>query len=257
MLRDVTSLLTPDTILRWYRRLIAAKYDGSSKRGPGRPPTARSIQELIVRFARENPGWGYTRLRDALGSLGHEIDRTTIQRVLAEHGLEPAPERSKRMPWKTFIKAHLGTLAALDFFNVEVLSLTGLVRYSVLFVIDLQTRRVQIAGIASQVHGEWMKQVARNLTDSVDGFLRGMRYAIHDRDPLFTREFRDVLRAAGVQSVRLPAHSPNLNSYAERFVLSIKSECLNKLVLLGERHLRRAVGEFVDHYRFERNHQLL
>jgi putative transposase len=103
------------------------------------------------------------------------------------------------MPWKTFIKAHLGTLAALDFFNVEALSLTGLVRYSVMFVIDLQTRRVQIAGIASQVHGEWMKQVARNLTDGVDGFLRGMRYAIHDRDPLFSREFRDVLRAAGVQ----------------------------------------------------------
>jgi hypothetical protein len=149
MLRDVTSLLTPDTILRWYRKLIAAKYDGSSKRGPGRPPTASSIQELIVRFARENPGWGYTRLRDALGNLGHEIDRTTIQRVLAESGLEPAPERSKRMPWKTFIKAHLGALAAMDFFHVEVLSVIGLVRYSVLFVIDIQTRRVQIAGIAT------------------------------------------------------------------------------------------------------------
>jgi putative transposase len=229
MLRDVTSLLTPDTILRWYRKLIAAKYDGSSKRGPGRPATERSIQGLIVQFARENPGWGYTRLRDALGNLGHEIDRTTIQRVLAEHGLEPAPERSKRMPWKTFIKAYLGALAAMDFFNVEVLSLTGLVRYSVLFVIDLQTRRVQIAGITSDVHGDWMKQVARNLTDGVDGFLRGMRYAIHDRDPLFTREFRDVLRAAGVKSIRLPAHSPNLNAYAERFVVSIKSECLNKL----------------------------
>jgi hypothetical protein len=128
MLRDATSLLTPDTILRWYRRLVAAKYDGSSKCGPGRPPTMRSIQQLIVKLARDNPGWGYTRLRDALGNLGHEIDRTTIQRILAEHGLEPAPERSKRMPWTTFIKAHLGALAAMDFFNVEVLSLTGLVR---------------------------------------------------------------------------------------------------------------------------------
>jgi transposase InsO family protein len=113
-----------------------------------------------------------------------------------------------------------------------VLSLTGLVRYSVLFVIDIQTRRVQIAGIARQVHGDWMKQVARNLTDSVDGFLREMRDVIHDRDPLFTREFREPLRAAGVKSIKLPAHSPNLNAYAERFVLSIKSECLNKLTII-------------------------
>jgi transposase InsO family protein len=194
-------------------------------------------------------------LRDALRNLGHKIDRTTIQRILSEHGIEPAPERSKRMPWRTFIKAHLGVLAAMDFFNVEVLSLTGLVRYSVLFVIDVKTRRMQIAGIARQVHGAWMKQVARNLTDGVDGFLRGARNVIHDRDPLFTRAFRDLLRASGVKSIRLPAHSPDLNAYAERFVLSIRSECLNKLVLLGEWHLRHAVGEFVEHYHLERNHQ--
>ncbi len=217
--------------------------------------TAHSIQELVVKLARENPGWGYTRLRDALGNLGHEIDRTTVQSILAEHRIEPAPARRKRMPWKTFIKAHLGVLAAMDFFQVEVLSLTGLVRYSVLFVIDVQSRRVQIAGIARHVQGDWMKQVARNLTDGVDGFLRGMRYVIHDRDPLFTREFCDVLRSAGVRSIKLPAQSPDLNAYAERFVLSIKSECLNKLVLLGERHLRHAVGEFVEHDHLERNHQ--
>jgi hypothetical protein len=114
---------------------------------------------------------------------------------------------------------------------------------------------VQIAGISSHVHGEWMKQVARNLTDGVDGFIRGMSYVIHDRDPLFTCEFRDVLRGAGVESIRLPARSPNLNAYAERFVLSINSECLNKLLLLGERHLRHAVREFVAHYHLERNHQ--
>jgi transposase InsO family protein len=241
--------------LRWYRQLIAAKYDGSSRRGPGRPPTARSIQRLVLKFASENPRWGYTRLRDALGNRGHEIDRTTVQGILAEHGLDPAPERSKRMPRKTFIKAHVGALAAMDFFNVEALSLAGLVRYSVLFVIDIQTRRVQIAGIARQVNGDWMKQVARSLIDDVDGFLRGTCYVIHDRDPLFTRGFGDLLHSAGVKSVKLPAHSPDLNAYAERFVLSIKSECLNKLVLLGERHLRHAVKEFVDHYHLERNHQ--
>ncbi len=255
VLTQISSLLEPDTILRWYRQLIAAKYDGTAKRAPGRPRTVESVQELVIRFAAENSGWGYTRLRDALGNLGHVVGRNTIKRILSEHGLEPAPERSKRMPWKTFIKAHLGAIAATDFFNVEVLSLAGLIRYSVLFVLDVKSRRVHIACVVRQPLGAWMKQVARNLTDSVDGFLRGMRYLIHDRDPLFTREFRDLLRAAGVECLKLPAHSPNLNAYAERFVLSIKSECLNKLVLLGERHLRWAVSEFVEHYHLERNHQ--
>ena len=255
VLIEISSLLTPDTILRWYRQLIAAKYDGTARRGPGRPPTALLVQELVVKFAKENPGWGYTRLRDALGNLGHLVDRNTIKRILHAHGLEPAPERSKRMPWKTFIKAHFGAIAAMDFFDVEVLSLAGLVHYSVLFVIDLKTRNVHIAGVVRQPHGAWMKQVARNLTDGVDGFLTGMRYVIHDRDPLFTRELRDLVRSAGVKCLKLPAHSPNLNAYAERFVLSIKSECLNKLVLLGEQHLRRAIGEFVEHYHLERNHQ--
>jgi transposase InsO family protein len=254
-LGEVTSLLAPDTILRWYRQLIAAKYDGSAKRGLGRPATAESIQALVVKFAKENLGWGYTRLRDALGNLGYVVGRNTIKRILKDRGLQPAPERSKRMPWKTFIKAHLGEIAAMDFFNVEVLSLTGLVRYSTLFVIDIETRRVHIAGIVRRAHGAWMKQVARNLIDGVDGFLKGIRYQIHDRDPLFTLEVRDLLRTAGVECLKHPAQSPNLNAYAEGFVLSIESECLNKLVLLSEQHLRRAVGEFIEHYHLERNHQ--
>jgi len=159
------------------------------------------------------------------------------------------------MPWATFLKAHLGVIAATDFFSVEVLTLGGLVRYFVLFVIDIETRRVQIAGIVRQPHGAWMKQIARNLTDNIDGFLSGTRYLIHDRDPLFTDEFRELLRTAGVKCLKLPAHSPNLNAFAERLVLSIKSECLDKLVLLGELHLRLAVAEFVEHYHLERHHQ--
>jgi hypothetical protein len=159
------------------------------------------------------------------------------------------------MPWSTFLKAHFGVLAATDFFSVEVLTWVGLVRYYVLFVIDIQTRRVHIAGIEQQPNGAWMKQIARNITDGIDGFLKGMRYLVHDRDPLFTDEFRGTLRAAGVECVKLPAGSPDLNAYAERFVLSIKSECLNKLIPLGERHLRYVVSEFVDHYHLERNHQ--
>ena len=185
VLNQLSGLVTPDTILHWYRELIARKYDGSSRRGRGRPGTAASLQDLVVQLARENPSWGYTRLRGALGNLGHALGRNTIKRILLSHGIEPAPARGKAMPWKTFLKAHFGVIAATDFFSVEVLTLTGLVRYVVLFIIDLESRRVHIAGVVRQPHGGWMKQVARNLTDPVDGFLDGKRYLLHDRDPLF------------------------------------------------------------------------
>ena len=199
VLGELAGLVTPDTILRWYRELIASKYDGSARRGPGRPRRASSLRELVVRFGSENPTWGYTRIRDVLGSLGHVLARNTVKRILLEHGLEPAPSRGRRMAWNTFLKAHLGAIAATDFFTVEALTLIGVVRYFVLFVIDIETRRVQIAGIVHQPHGAWMKQIARNLTDSFDGFLQGKRYLIHDRDPLFTDEFRELLRGAGVK----------------------------------------------------------
>jgi putative transposase len=138
---------------------------------------------------------------------------------------------------------------------VEVLTLAGLRRYFVLFVLELKTRRVKIAGIHPQPYGEWMERMARNLTDAVDGFLRGTRYLIHDRDPLYTRAFLEILTSTGIQPIKLPARSPNLNAYAERFVRSIKEECLNRVVLLGESHLRLIVQEYVEHYHRERNHQ--
>ena len=245
-LTQIASVATPATLLRWYRHLIAAKYDGSKNRSPGRPPTAKDIRELIVRMARENPTWGYTRLRGVLKNLGHELGRNTIKRVLAEHGIAPAPERGKSMSWSTFIKAHWGAIVATDLFTVEVVNPFGLVRYHVLFVIDIATRCVCIGGISSDPNGEWMKQVARNLTDMWDGFLLGKRYLIHDRDPLFTEAVRGLLRDSGVKPLRLPASSPNLNAYAERFVLSIRRECLDRFVPLSERHLRTAVTEVLS-----------
>ncbi len=252
---EIGTLVTPDTLLRWYRRLIAKKYDGSKTRKPGRPKTPVEIEELIVRMARDNSRWGYTRIRGALYNLGHEIGRNTVKRILLENGFDPAPLRKKEMSWKTFLKAHWGAIAATDFFSVEVLTLRGLVRYFVLFIIELETRRVEIAGIVQQPDGEWMKQIARNLTDAEEGFLNGARYLIHDRDPLFTEAFREVLGSSGVRMVKLPARSPDLNAYAERFVRSIKSECLAQIIPLGERHLRTAVKEYTGHYHLERNHQ--
>jgi transposase InsO family protein len=252
---EISTLVTPDTLLRWYRRLISRKYDGSKSRAVGRPRTAAEIEELILQMARQNSTWGYTRIRGALYNLGHDIGRNTIKRILLENGLDPASLRGKAMSWETFLKAHWGAIAATDFFSVEVLTRVGLVRYFVLFVIDLKTRRVEIAGIVRQPDGEWMKQMARNLTDCDSGFLNGARYLIHDRDPLFTKRFRDILKPSGVETVKLPARSPDLNAYAERFVLSIKSECLAKIIPLGERHLRKAVKEYTEHYHLERNHQ--
>ncbi len=254
-LGTIGCIVTPDTILRWYRELIARKYDGSKQRRAGRPRKAEELRALVVRMARENTSWGYTRIRDAMANLGHVIGRTTVQEILKEHGIQPTPERRTRTSWKAFLKAHWNVMAACDFFTVEVLGLTGLRRYYVFFVVELYSRRVEIAGIIHQPYGEWMVQTARNLTDAEDGFLKGKRYLILDRDPLYTAEFRKLLRASGVDPLRLPTRSPNLNAYAERFVLSIKSECLSKLVLVSERQLRTVVRQYMAHYHAERNHQ--
>jgi transposase InsO family protein len=206
-------------------------------------------------MARDNSTWGYTRIRGALHNLAHDIGRNTIKPILLEAGVDPAHERSKRTSWSAFLRGHWGAIAATDFFTVEAVTWAGLVRFHVLFVIDLATRRVELAGIVHQPHEAWMLQVARNLTDVVDGFLLGKRYLIMDRDPLFTRAFRTMLATSGVKSVRLPSRSPNLNAFAERFVGSVRRECLARVIPLGERHLREIVQEYVAHYHTERNHQ--
>jgi transposase InsO family protein len=230
-LLEIGTLVTADTLLRWHRTLIAKKYDGSKNRRSGRPRIEADIEELVLLMAQDNPRWGYTRTRGALYNLGHEIARNTIKRTLIENGFDPIPK--KGMSWETFLKAHWGAIAATDFFSAEVITRFGLVRYCVLFVIDLKTRRVDIAGILPRPNGEWMGQVARNLTDCDEGFLKDVRYLMHDRDPLFAMSFRKILKSSGVETVKLPARSPNLNAYAERFVRSIKSECLSQIIPLG------------------------
>jgi putative transposase len=254
-LADIAGIVTPDTILRWYRRLVAKRYDDSNTRRPGRPSTKPDIAALVVRMATENPTWGYTRIRGGLKRLGHDVARNTIKAILKDHGIEPAPERGTKTPWKTFLAAHWDGLAAADFFTVEVLTLDGLVRYVVFFVMKLKTRTVEIAGITRQPDETWMTQVARNLTNAHDGFLRDLQYLILDRDPLYTATFRRLLRGSGVKPLVLPAWSPNLNAFAERFVGSAKSECLDRIVPLGEGHLRAAVRAFVEHYHEERPHR--
>lgn len=171
-------------------------------------------ENRVLPMAEENPRWGYTRIKGALSYLGYEIGRTTVKRILVENGFDPAPERGRRTSWSTFLEARLGAIAAMDFFAAEAVTLTGLVRYFVLIVIDLETRRVEIAGIVHQPDGHWTAQIARNLTDVASGFLRDERYVIHDRDPLLTAKVRTILEPAGVTPIRLPAKSPNLKGYA-------------------------------------------
>jgi putative transposase len=178
-----------------------------------------------------------------------------VGNILRDQGIEPAPDRRRQTTWKTFIKSHWGVLRAIDFTTLEVWTRGGLVTYYLLFVMEIATRRVHFAGCTPNPTGPWIRQVARNLVDCEDGFLNGKRYLIMDRDSKFTDGFREILEGEGVEAVRLPPRSPNLNPQIERFIRSIKDESLSRMILFGERMLRNAVGQYLAHYHAERNHQ--
>jgi len=255
-LGKVACVAKPDTILTWYRWLIARKFDGSQSRTyPGRPRISARVEELVVRFARENSGWGYDRIVGALANLGHQISDQTVANILRRNDVAPAPKRSQTTTWKEFIRRHMDVLAGTDFFTVEVLTWRGLVTYYVLFFLHLETRRVSVAGITRHPTEEWMTQMARNAVDEESGYLRRHRYVLHDRDTKFCADFRKTLATGGVKCLRLPSRSPNLNAFAERWVRSVKSECLSHFILFGEGSLRRALKNFCEHYHGERNHQ--
>ena len=255
LLQQWACVVTPDTILRWYRTLIAAKWDYSDRHGPGRPPVIMLLRRLVVRMALENPLWGYDRIEGEIRKLGHRIAPTTIRNILKANGIVPSPERRNRTTWRQFLSSNWDCLAAADFFTVEVWTWRGLVTYYVLFVMELSTRRVSIAGMTRNPATRWMMQMAKHLTDPIDGFLLGKRFLIVDRDTKYCEAFHHLLETSGVTPVRLPARSPNLNAYAERFVRSIKEECLGKLILFSEQSLRYAIDQYVEHYHDERPHQ--
>lgn len=254
VLDEIANLVTPDTLRTWYRHLIAHKWTYERK-GPGRPYIIKEITELLLCMARENPTWGYDRLQGALANLGHTVSSSTAANILKRHGIEPAPERGKRTSWRTFLKAHWEVMAATDYFSIEVWTPRGLVTYYVLFVIHLSTRKITIAGATPNPNGAFMMQIARNLTDEFDGFLRNHKYLIMDRDTKFTEAFRNTLDREGVEPVRSPPRAPRCNAYAERFVRSIKEECLERLILFGAPSLRHVLREYSMHYLSERNHQ--
>jgi putative transposase len=209
----VACVAKPETILTWYRWLIARKFDGSKRRAyPGRPRVRAAVEALIVRMAQENSGWGYDRIVGALANLGHQVSDQTVGNILKRHGIAPAPKRSQKTTWKEFISAHMAVLAGTDFFTVEVLTWRGLVTYYVLFFLNLESRRVILAGMTRHPTEAWMIQMARNAVDETSGCLCNHRYLLHDRDAKFCAEFDDVLRSGGVHCLTLPPRSPNLNA---------------------------------------------
>jgi len=236
--------------------LISGKFDSSKGRqGPGRPRINYEIEALVLRFAQENSSWGYDRIAGAVQNLGYKISDETVGNILKRHGILPSRGRKGGMSWAEFLETHKDVLMRCDFFTAEVLTPMGLFTYYVLFFIKIGSREVHIAGVTPSPSEPWMKQVARNLTMAGIGFLENCRYVLLDRDKKFCLSFRAMLRSAGVEPIRLPAMSPNLNAYSERWVLSVKSECLSKLILFGEQSLYNALKQFITHYHEERNHQ--
>jgi transposase InsO family protein len=255
-LEEIGTLFTPDTILRWHRTLVAKKWDYSQRRkSVGRPRVGQEIVDLVVRLAQENKTWGYDRIQGALANLGHKLSDQTVGNILKKHGIEPAPDRKHQTTWATFLKAHWEVLGSIDFTTIEVWTKGGLVTYYLLFVMEVATRRVHFVGCTPNPAEAWMKQIARNLTDCEDGFLNGKRYLIMDRDGKFCPSFRDILEQEGVNGIRLPARSPNLTPHIERFMRSVKEECLLTMIFFGETSLRRATTTYLAFYHKERNHQ--
>ena len=229
VLEEVASTAQPDTILGWYRKLIARKFDGSRfRQRTGRPKINPEMENLVVRMARENPGWGYDRIMGALANLGHRISDQTVGNILKRHGISPAPKRRQAVRWKTSFARTWRFWQGRIFFTVEVLTLKGLVTYYVLFFIHLESRRICIGGMTPYPDEKWMNQQARNVTLQDWGFLSGCRYVLHDRDTKFSLSFRQIMESGSVQTIRLPPKSPNLNAYAERWVRSVKEEWLSR-----------------------------
>src|SRR5262252_7384883 len=255
-LKAVAQIVKPETILAWHRTLVAQKFDGSQQRqSPGRPRIDPELEALIVRIAQENRSWGYDRIVGALANLGLIVSDQTVGNILKRHGIPPAPERKTTTTWKEFIRTHLAVLVATDFFTAEVWTLGGLVTYYVLFFLRLGTREVHVAGVTPHPHQAWMMQVARNITMEQWVFLSPGQYLIHDRDGKYCPAFQQLIDAAGVKRVPLPPRSPHLHAYAERWVRSVKEECLARLLLCGEASLRHALTQYVAHFHHERNHQ--
>jgi putative transposase len=242
-------VVRPETLLRWHRELVRKKWTYRRMGHPGRPPIEPELRDLIVRLGRENPRWGYQRIRGELLKLGIRVSATTIRTIMLRHGLDPAPRRTGPT-WTEFLRSQAAGIWATDFFTVETISLKTLY---VLFFIELSTRSVHPVGVTAHPDSAWVTQQARNL--AIDERLSGVRFLLRDRDAKFSGPFDAVLRAEGVRVIRTPIRAPRANAFAERFVRTMRQECLDPVLIYGRRHLERVLQTYVAHYEEERPHR--
>ncbi len=249
-------LVTPGTILRWHRRLVTRKWTHPCRRG-GRPPLAEHVVALIVRLTRENPRWGYRRIQGELKKLGIHVSASTIRTVLLRNRLRPAPRRAS-VTWRGFLRAQASSIVAADFFTVETVRLKTLY---VLFIIELHTRRIRLIGVTDHPNGLRVVQRARELSIEREAEraagASAWRFLVRDRDSKFTRAFDDVFVCDGIQVIQTPIQAPNANAFAERWVRTVRQECLDWMLLWSRRQLEHVLEEYVRHYNDERPHRSL
>jgi putative transposase len=242
--------VSPGTVLRWHRELIARRWT-YPHRGPGRPATAAEIRVLVVRLARENPGWGYRRIHGELVGLGIKLAASTVWTILREAGIEPAPNRLETS-WAEFLRAQAASILECDFLTVDTLFLK---RFYVLFFIEVATRRVRLAGITTNPDRAWVTQQVRNLLMQLDDDGIHPRFLVRDRDSKFTREFDEVFRSEGIRVIKAPVRAPKARAHAERWVGSVRRECLDRILIVGRRHLQHVLASYALHYNEHRPHR--
>ena len=251
-LRQLRLIISPRTLLRWHADLVRRHW-AHPRRSPGRPRTAASVRALVLEMARDNPGWGYRRIHGELAGLGRKLAPSTVWQILKDAGIDPAPTRSGET-WRAFLEVQAKTILATDFFHADTVFLR---RLYVLFFIEHGTRRVHLAGITAHPTGEWVAQQARNLLMGLGDHADGVKFLIRDRDAKFTAMFDAVFAAVGVRIIKAPVRAPRANAIAERWVGSARRECLDRMLVAGERHLRLVLGEYADHYNSHRPHRSL
>jgi transposase len=251
-LRQLRLIVAPRTLLRWHAHLVRRRWT-YPRRTPGRPRTAKPVRALVLEMARDNPGWGYRRIHGELTGLGYTLAPSTVWQILKDAGIDPAPRRSGQT-WRAFLQAQATTILAADFFHVDTVFLR---RLYVLFFIEHGTRRVHLAGITACPTGEWVTQQARNLLMTLEDHADGVKFLIRDRDTKFTAAFDAVFTAAGVRIIKTPVQAPRANAIAERWIASGRRECLDRMLITSERHLRLVLCEYVEHYNVHRPHRTL
>ena len=250
--RQLHLIVSPRTLLRWHAGLVRQRW-AYPRRAPGRPRTAPAVRALVLEMARDNPGWGYRRIHGELTGLGYKLAPSTVWQILKDAGIDPAPRRAGQT-WRAFLAGQATTILAADFFHVDTVFLR---RLYVLFFIEHGTRRVHLAGITAHPTGGWVTQQARNLLMNLEDHADGLKFLIRDRDAKFTAAFGAVFTAAGMRIIKTPVRAPRANAIAERWIASARRECLDRMLITGERHLRLVLGEYIDHYTLHRPHRAL